>query len=76
MPNPDLKPEESTSFDIGLERQLSDVLNLQMTVFSQTSRTRSMVLFSTPSLSLLTAENIPGTSKRSGLEVGSPLGLL
>ncbi len=71
MPNPNLKPEESTSFDIGLERQLSDVLNLQMTLFRQDLENEIDGFVFDPVTFLSTAENIPGTSKRSGLEVAA-----
>lgn len=67
--NPDLKPEESTSFDIGVERQVSDAFNVQLTLFRQDLRDEINGFVFDPVSFLSTAENMPGTSEREGAEL-------
>jgi vitamin B12 transporter len=69
--NPNLKPETSTSFDLGLERQVSDVLNLQLTVFKQDLEDEINGFVFDPVTFLSTAENMSGTSERSGIELAT-----
>jgi len=66
--NPGLKPETSTSFDLGVERQMMDALNVQLTVFSQDLEDEINGFVFDPVTFLSTAENMPGRSKRSGVE--------
>lgn len=70
-PNPNLKPEESISFEIGLERQVSDALNLQLTLFRQDLENEINGFIFDPVTFLATAENIPGTSERNGVELAA-----
>ena len=69
--NPNLKPEESTSFDIGVERQVSESLNLQITAFRQDLDDEINGFVFDPVTFLSTAENMPGTSERSGVELAT-----
>ena len=69
--NPNLKPEESTSFDLGVERQVSESLNLQITAFRQDLDDEINGFVFDPVTFLSTAENMPGTSKRSGVELAT-----
>lgn len=66
--NPNLMPEKSTSFDIGVERQISDALNVQFTLFRQDLEDEINGFVFDPVTFLSTAENMPGTSKRNGVE--------
>jgi len=67
--NPNLKPEESTSFDLGVERQVSDALNVQLTLFKQDLTDEINGFIFDPVSFLSTAGNMPGTSKRDGVEL-------
>jgi len=69
--NPNLKPEKSTSFDLGVERQVSDGLNVQLTVFRQDLKDEINGFVFDPVTFLATAENMPGTSKRNGIELAT-----
>lgn len=68
-PNPNLEPEKSTSFDVGIERQVSEALNVQLTVFQQDLEDEINGFVFDPVTFLSTAENMSGTSKRDGLEL-------
>lgn len=70
-PNPNLEPEKSTSFEVGIERQASDALNLQLTVFRQDLEDEINGFVFDPATFLSTAENMPGTSKRAGVELAA-----
>ena len=70
--NPDLKPERSTSFDIGIDKILRDgAVVLQLSLFRQDLEDEINGFVFDPVTFLATAENIDGTSKRSGAEVGA-----
>ncbi|MCI0516211.1 MAG: TonB-dependent receptor [Woeseiaceae bacterium] len=67
--NPGLKPETSTSVDLGLDRAfLGDALALQLTLFRQDLRDEINGFVFDPDTFLFTAENLPGKSARSGIE--------
>ena len=67
--NPDLKPEKSTAIDIGLEQQLSDRLDLQLTLFRQDLEDEINGFVYDPTTFLATADNMSGKSRRDGAEV-------
>ncbi len=69
--NPDLKPERSLSYDLGLIYQVSDSASFEMALFEQdiTDEIDGFV-FDTAS-SLFTASNLDTDSKRSGIELGT-----
>lgn len=67
--NPNLEPEKSTAFDIGIERQVSDAFNIQATIFRQDLENEINGFVFDPITFLSTAENMPGTSKRNGVEL-------
>jgi vitamin B12 transporter len=68
--NPDLKPEKSMSYDIGIDQQLLDgALLLQATVFYQDLENEINGFVFDPVTFLATAENMEGDSERSGIEL-------
>ncbi len=70
--NPNLKPEKSTSYEIGIEQTLLDgALNFQLTLFNQdlTDEINGFVL--DPDTFLFTAENMLGSSSREGVELAA-----
>lgn len=67
--NPNLQPEKSTSFDIGIERQVADTLNVQLTLFRQDLENEINGFVFDPLTFMSTAENMAGTSKRDGIEL-------
>ena len=68
--NPDLKPEQSFSVDVGIDKQLlDDALDLQLTIFYQDLRDEIDGFVFDPDTSLFTATNSNGDSTRKGLEV-------
>ena len=70
--NPDLKPERSTSFEAGLDQDLlAGALSLQVTAFLQELRDEINGFVFDPDTFLSTAENRPGTSERSGVELAA-----
>lgn len=70
--NPDLKPETSTSFDIGIDQAFADgALTLQATLFKQDLEDEINGFVFDPLTFLSTAENETTTSKRSGAELGA-----
>jgi len=70
--NPDLKPETSTSYDIGLDHKLLDgALLLQISLFKQNLKDEINGFVFDPLTFLSTAENETTTSKRSGAELGA-----
>lgn len=73
LSNPNLEPEQSTSFDLGVERQVNDALNVQLTLFKQDLDNEINGFVFDPVTFLLTAENMPGTSKREGVELAARL---
>lgn len=67
--NPTLKPEQSTSYDVGLDQQFMDgALLVQLTLFQQDLKDEINGFVFDPVTFLSTAENIAGESERSGVE--------
>ena len=70
--NPDLKPESSTSFDIGIDQQVLDgAMILQASLFRQDLEDEINGFVFDSMTFLATAENMSGTSTRSGAELGA-----
>jgi len=70
--NPNLKPEHSTSFDIGIDHSMLDgALLLQAGLFKQDLEDEINGFVFDPQTFLATAENETTTSKRSGVELGA-----
>ena len=70
--NPELKPERSTSYDIGIDQELLDgAVFLQATLFRQDLKDEINGFVFDPMTFLSTAENMPGKSTRSGVELGA-----
>lgn len=68
--NPDLEPERSVSYDIGLDRNFLDgALVLQVTLFQQDLRNEINGFVFDSNTFLFTAENMDGKSERSGVEL-------
>jgi vitamin B12 transporter len=67
--NPNLKPEESNSFDVGVEQKLfGDRLTLDVTYFRANLKNEIVTLFDSNTF-LTTVDNLVGRSKRDGIEV-------
>lgn len=67
--NPDLKPEESRSFDVGVEQKfLDDRLTLDVTYFHANLENEIVTVFDFNTF-LTTVDNLAGTSQRDGVEV-------
>jgi len=70
--NPALKPETSTSYDIGIDQGFAgDTVKLQLSLFRQDLKNEINGFVFDPATFLSTAENMPGKSKRSGIEIAS-----
>ena len=70
--NPDLKPERSISYDLGIDHKLLDgTLLLQASLFRQDLKDEINGFVFDPVSFLSTAENETMTSKRSGAELGA-----
>jgi vitamin B12 transporter len=70
--NSALKPETSTSYDIGIDQGFADdALDLQISLFQQDLNDEINGFVFDPVTFLSTAENMPGKSKRSGVEIAS-----
>lgn len=70
--NPNLKPETSTSFDLGVDRSwLDGTLAVQFTLFHQDLQDEIDGFVFDPDTFLLTADNLPGKSSRSGVELAA-----
>ena len=70
--NPDLKPERSISYDLGIDHKLLDgTLLLQASLFRQDLKDEINGFVFDPVSFLSTAENETATSKRSGAELGA-----
>jgi vitamin B12 transporter len=70
--NPDLLPERSVSYDLGLDHGFLDgALLLQVTLFKQDLRDEIDGFVFDPVTFTSTAENKDGKSERSGLELGA-----
>jgi vitamin B12 transporter len=70
--NPDLKPESTTSYDIGIDKTWRDgAVVLQLSLFQQDLEDEINGFVFDPDSGFFTAENIDGSSKRSGAELGT-----
>ena len=70
--NPELKPERSVSYDIGVDRRLADDrLQLQVSLFQQDLTDEINGFVFDPVSFLSTAENMQEKSKRSGIELAA-----
>ena len=68
--NPDLKPEKSVSYELGLEQGFLDGgVTIDLTVYRQELEDEINGFVFDPVTFLSTAENRPGTSERTGVEV-------
>ncbi|MBT8083181.1 MAG: TonB-dependent receptor [Gammaproteobacteria bacterium] len=66
--NPDLQPEESTSYEVGIEQRLADSLEMHLTVFRQDLENEIDGFVFDPQTFEFTAENLAGSSTREGVE--------
>jgi vitamin B12 transporter len=67
--NPDLKPERSRSFDVGVEQKLfGDRLTVDVTYFHANLEDEIVTVFDSNTF-LTTVDNLTGKSKRDGIEV-------
>jgi vitamin B12 transporter len=74
--NPDLKPEDSFSVDVGIDRKLfDDSLELQLAVFYQDLENEINGFVFDPDTFLFTAVNSDGDSTRKGVEIAAALNL-
>ena len=69
--NPDLKPEQSLSYDIGLDQRIAASAVIQIAVFEQEIDDEIDGFIFDPDTLLYTADNLSTTSKRSGVELGA-----
>ena len=70
--NPNLKPEQSTSYDLGVDFELLDgALQLQGTLFRQDLEDEINGFVFDPDTFLSTAENMSGSSDRNGIELAA-----
>jgi vitamin B12 transporter len=69
--NPDLKPERSVSYDMGIDQRVTASASIQIAVFKQTVEDEIDGFVFDPDTFLFTAENLDTTSKRSGVEFGA-----
>ena len=68
--NPDLEPERSFAWDIGIEqRWLDGRVRVQVSYFDQDLKDEINGFVFDPDSGLFTAENLPGTSERDGVEL-------
>ncbi|MGB5165038.1 MAG: TonB-dependent receptor [Woeseiaceae bacterium] len=68
--NDQLQPEFSTSYDIGVEQNfLSSAAALQLSLYQQDLEDEINGFVFDPDLGLFTADNMPGKSKRRGVEL-------
>ncbi len=67
--NPDLKPQESTGLQIGLQQRFGDELEAQITLFRDRLEDEIDGFFFDPDLGGSTAINRDGQSKRQGAEL-------
>jgi vitamin B12 transporter len=67
--NPELKPEKSKSFDVGVEQKfLNDRLTLDVTYFHANLESEIVTVFDFDTF-MTTVDNLDGKSKRDGVEV-------
>ncbi len=70
--NPDLKPEESTSYEIGIEQLFLDgALDLEISIFSQDLENEINGFIFDPDTFSFTAANMGGKSSRKGAEISA-----
>ena len=69
--NPALKPEQSLSYDIGLDQRIAASAVIQIAVFEQEIDDEIDGFIFDPDTLLYTADNLSTTSKRSGVELGA-----
>ncbi|MDH3621324.1 MAG: TonB-dependent receptor [Gammaproteobacteria bacterium] len=69
--NPDLKPERSTSYDIGIDQRIVDSVSIQVGLFRQDIEDEIDGFVFDPISFLFTADNLSTTSKRSGVELAA-----
>ena len=69
--NPALKPEQSLSYDIGIDQRISASAVIQIAVFEQEIEDEIDGFIFDPDTFLYTADNLSTTSKRSGIELGA-----
>ncbi len=69
--NPDLKPERSLSYDVGLAYRISDSASIELAVFEQDITDEIDGFVFDAASSLFTASNLDTDSKRSGFELGT-----
>ena len=69
--NPALKPEQSLSYDIGIDQRISASAVIQIAVFEQEIEDEIDGFIFDPDTFLYTADNLSTTSKRSGVEFGA-----
>ncbi len=70
--NPNLTPEKSTSYELGVEQSLLDgALNFQLTLFNQDLTDEIDGFVFDPNTFLFTAENMLGSSSRDGVELAA-----
>ena len=75
--NPNLKPEESTGWDVGIDqRLLNDHLNLSLTWFQEELKDEINGFVFDPATGGFTAENENGNSDRKGIEFSGSWQLL
>ena len=69
--NAALKPEETTSFDVGIEHRFGERFEAQATLFRQDLENEINGFVFDPDTFLTTAENMDGNSRRSGVELAA-----
>ncbi len=70
--NPDLQPERSVSFDVGLEHLMLDgAFEFQFAIFRQNLKDEINGFVYDPDSFLFTAENMEGDSSRKGVELSA-----
>jgi len=69
--NPELKPERSLSYDVGLDQRVGDSVTFQLSLFKQDIEDEIDGFVFDPATFLFTADNLETTSKRSGAELGA-----
>ena len=74
--NPDLKPEESLSYEVGIDQTFfDDALEVQLAVFYQDLENEINGFVFDPATFLFTAENSVGNSTRKGVEASATFNL-
>jgi len=69
--NPDLKPERSLSYDMGVVYQFTESATVELAAFQQDITDEIDGFVFDPTSSLFTAGNLDTDSKRSGIELGT-----